>query len=62
MMIGPVDPDANDVERIVNASTPNPPMGTLPYLVSVKVDTTHVCSGWIHNNGWVITAASCVYG
>lgn len=36
--------------------------GDFPYLASITVDSLHTCSGWIHNDGWVITAANCVIG
>ena len=34
--------------------------GEFPYVVSLQLNDRHICGGFIYNDHWVITAASCV--
>ncbi len=45
-------------ERIASGT---PVTTAIPHLVSITVDDQHVCGGFIYNENWVITAASCVF-
>lgn len=47
--------------RIVGGAVASP--GQFPHQISVRSGgNAHVCSGWIHNNRWVVSAASCTLG
>ncbi|XP_046439907.1 chymotrypsin-1-like isoform X1 [Daphnia pulex] len=37
-------------------------IGEFPHVVAIKVDKEFRCGGFIYNERWVITTASCVYG
>lgn len=49
-------------DRIVNGIPAE--VGEFPYVVSITNINTdeHLCSGFIYNQLWIITAASCVLG
>lgn len=34
--------------------------GEFPYIASVQFDRRHHCSGFIYNERWILTTASCV--
>lgn len=36
--------------------------GQFPYLVSVTENSRHICGGFIYNQRWIVTAASCLQG
>ena len=36
--------------------------GQFPYVVSLTENNRHFCSGFIYNERWVVTTASCVSG
>lgn len=36
--------------------------GEFPYVVTVSVQGSHKCGGFIYNDRWVVTVASCVDG
>ncbi|XP_046639647.1 complement factor D-like isoform X3 [Daphnia pulicaria] len=36
--------------------------GEYPFVVSISLQDQHICGGFIHNDGWVVTAAECVHG
>ncbi len=44
-------------DRIYAGSTTST---AIPYLVSLVVNEQHVCGGWIYNNDWIVTTATCV--
>ena len=48
--------------RIINGSPAQ--FGEFPYVVSITNINTdqHLCSGFIYNELWIVTAASCVSG
>ncbi len=47
-----------DNSKIVNGVLVNP--GEFPYVVTLQVNDRHICNGFIYNELWVVTAASCV--
>lgn len=34
--------------------------GEFPYLVSIAIDDTHSCTGFLYNQRWAVTTASCI--
>lgn len=36
--------------------------GEFPYIASIQVGRRHICSGFIYNDKWIVTTASCVNG
>ncbi|XP_057373732.1 chymotrypsin-1-like [Daphnia carinata] len=36
--------------------------GEFPYIASIQLDRRHICSGFIYNERWIVTTASCVNG
>lgn len=36
--------------------------GEFPYIASIQLERRHFCSGFIYNERWILTTASCVYG
>lgn len=55
-------PALND-NRIIDAGPEEVAVvGDFPYVVSITVNNRHVCGGFIYNNLWIVTAASCVSG
>jgi secreted trypsin-like serine protease len=36
--------------------------GEFPYIASVQLERRHHCSGFIYNERWILTTASCVSG
>ena len=55
-------PIANNENRIYADGSSQCAVGQYPYLVSIKVDNTHRCGGWIYNERFIVTSAACVQG
>lgn len=36
--------------------------GEFPYIVSIQISSKHICTGFIYNDKWILSTASCVYG
>lgn len=51
----------SDYGRIVGGSVVSDAK-EFPYLVSISDNDEHICGGFIYNDRWVATAASCLYG
>lgn len=49
------------MERIVGGEVVTDPEA-YPYLVSISENSEHICGGFIYNDRWVVTAASCLDG
>jgi len=52
--------EEDDQGRIINASIGTIQPGDYPFMVSIEIGGNHTCGGFIYNQEWVITAASCV--
>ncbi|XP_032788232.2 complement factor D [Daphnia magna] len=50
---------AEDVGRIVNGA--EAARGEFPWLVSISENDRHICGGFIYNDRFIVTAASCVF-
>ena len=48
-------------ERIVGGTVVTDPK-EFPYLVSLSENDQHICGGFIYNDRWIVTAASCLHG
>ena len=45
-------------ERILAGATAF--YGEFPFLVSIAIDDTHSCTGFLYSQRWVVTVASCI--
>lgn len=46
-------------ERVTNGVQAS--AGDFPYIASVTVGGQHICGGFIYNQEWIVTSASCVF-
>lgn len=36
--------------------------GEFPYVASIQISRSHICAGFVYNEKWILTTASCVNG